>query len=185
MYIAWLDNPWFILPFELIQGVTHAGVWAACCSYITQATPPHLKSSTQGVLQGLHHGFGRGAGAILGGIFINKFGTRPTFAVYGLLCGLVLAFFVFVNSQRTHSGFRWLEDENEHQVYIEGGSGLAPHGVPSAPIARTASKTNLSTPHNVKPQSQHFQQTTSQAWPQSNRDWETSDREFVNQSDWH
>lgn len=57
-------------------GITHAAVWAACCSYINQAIPePQLRSSTQGVLQGLHHGLGRGCGAIIGGLFVNSFGN--------------------------------------------------------------------------------------------------------------
>lgn len=56
LYISYLTNPWYVLPFEFMQGITHAAVWAACCSYISHNTPPHLRSSAQGVLQGLHHG---------------------------------------------------------------------------------------------------------------------------------
>jgi hypothetical protein len=52
LYISWLTNPWWVLPFEFVQGVTHAAVWAACCSYIAHGTPPRLRSSAQGVLQG-------------------------------------------------------------------------------------------------------------------------------------
>lgn len=55
-------------------GITHAAVWAACCSYIAHNTPQHLRSSAQGVLQGLHHGLGRGCGAVIGGIFVTYFG---------------------------------------------------------------------------------------------------------------
>lgn len=56
LYISYLTNPWYVLPFEFMQGITHAAVWAACCSYIAHNTPHHLRSSAQGVLQGLHHG---------------------------------------------------------------------------------------------------------------------------------
>lgn len=52
LYIAWLSDPWWVLPFEFVQGVTHAAVWAACCSYIAHGAPPGLRSSAQGVLQG-------------------------------------------------------------------------------------------------------------------------------------
>ncbi|RWS13364.1 major facilitator superfamily domain-containing protein 6-like protein [Dinothrombium tinctorium] len=143
LYIAWLENPWWVLPFELIQGVTHATVWAACCSYITQATPPTLRTSTQGVLQGLHHGLGRGCGAVIGGMFINRIGTPATFALYGVLSIIVFAFFVFVNYKRTDQGFRWFDDDADHNVVFEEGSGLAPHGVPSVPLTKVASKHNL------------------------------------------
>lgn len=144
LYIAVLSNSWWVLPFELIQGITHATVWAACCSYITQATEPKLRSSTQAVLQALHHGLGRGCGAIIGGYFINLLGTRITFATYGLLSGVVLGMFVLVNYKKSEDGtWRWHEDDIAMEVTLEDGGALAPHGVPSAPVHRNASKVNL------------------------------------------
>ncbi|CAG2064010.1 unnamed protein product, partial [Timema podura] len=76
LYISWLRNPWWVLPFEFMQGITHAAVWAACCSYIAHNTPQQLRSSAQGVLQGIHHGLGRGCGAVFGGMFVNYFGEE-------------------------------------------------------------------------------------------------------------
>lgn len=66
-----------------MQGITHAAVWAACCSYIAHNTPKEFRSSAQGLLQGLHHGLGRGCGAVIGGIFVSYFGTTSTFRGYG------------------------------------------------------------------------------------------------------
>lgn len=77
LYISWLKNPWWVLPFEFIQGITHAAVWAACCSYIAHNTPAQLRSSAQGVLQGIHHGLGRGCGAVIGGMFVDAYGSYP------------------------------------------------------------------------------------------------------------
>jgi MFS family permease len=159
LYIAWVTNPWLVLPFELIQGVTHATVWAACCSYITQAiSDSNLKQSTQGILQILHHGLGRGCGAIIGGYFINIFGTRVTFACYGLLSALVLAFYVRVNYKRTEDGsLEWQEDTEGHVVVMDEGVGLAPHGVPSAPIAKHEASSH-DPRQNIPPPSQQYQQ---------------------------
>lgn len=56
-------------------GVTHASVWAACISFLSAAVPPALRTSAQGILQGLHLGLGRGCGAMVGGVFVNYFGT--------------------------------------------------------------------------------------------------------------
>lgn len=86
LYISYLTNPWYVLPFEFMQGITHAAVWAACCSYIAHNTPQHLRSSAQGVLQGLHHGLGRGCGAVIGGFFVRYFGSATTFRGYGNIC---------------------------------------------------------------------------------------------------
>lgn len=60
--ISLISHEHFDLTFLL-----QAACWAACCSYIAHNSPPHLRSSTQGVLQGLHHGLGRGCGAVIGG----------------------------------------------------------------------------------------------------------------------
>lgn len=145
LYIAWLSDPWWVLPFEFVQGVTHAAVWAACCSYIAHGAPPGLRSSAQGVLQGLHHGLGRGCGAVLGGIAVAKWGTTRTFAGYGLLCTVVLAAFAFINFRgppdATGEAAAAGADE-EARAVAEAGV-LAPHGVPSNPLPRALSSTRL------------------------------------------
>lgn len=143
LYISWLRNPWWVLPFEFVQGITHAAVWAACCSYITQSTPATLRSSAQGVLQGLHHGLGRGCGAVIGGIFVTHFGTQVTFRGYGFACLIVLFLFILINYYRKDKGFSSFQDEQEPGMVIEETSHLAPHGVPANPMARSLSKQNL------------------------------------------
>uniref|UniRef100_A0ABD2W548 Major facilitator superfamily associated domain-containing protein n=1 Tax=Trichogramma kaykai TaxID=54128 RepID=A0ABD2W548_9HYME len=143
LYISWLKNPWWVLPFEFVQGITHAAVWAACCSYIAHNTPPPLRSSAQGVLQGLHHGLGRGCGAVIGGIFVAVYGTTATFRAYGLLCMVVLAVFIFINFYRQDAGFiaNLPQTEDPHQVAEV--THLAPHGVPSNAIPRALSSSRL------------------------------------------
>ncbi|KAK0158487.1 hypothetical protein PV328_009484 [Microctonus aethiopoides] len=118
LYISWLKNPWWVLPFEFIQGITHAAVWAACCSYIAHNTPPQLRSSAQGVLQGLHHGLGRGCGAVIGGMFVATYGKKDT----GFIADLP-------------------QTEDPHQVAEV--THLAPHGVPSNAIPRALSSSRL------------------------------------------
>ncbi|TNN47047.1 Major facilitator superfamily domain-containing protein 6-A [Liparis tanakae] len=75
LYISYLKNAWTVLPMEVLQGVTHASVWAACISFLSAAVPPALRTSAQGILQGLHLGLGRGCGAMVGGVFVNYFGN--------------------------------------------------------------------------------------------------------------
>lgn len=147
LYIAWLSDPWWVLPFEFVQGVTHAAVWAACCSYIAHQAPPGLRSSAQGVLQGLHHGLGRGCGAVIGGLAVAKWGTTRTFAGYGLLCGVALAAFAFVNFRDggdglMQGGLAGAAADEEARAVAEAGV-LAPHGVPSNPLPRALSSTRL------------------------------------------
>lgn len=118
LYISYITKPFMVLPFELMQGITHAAVWAACCSYIAHNSPKHLRASAQGVLQGIHHGLGRGCGAIFGGMFVTYYGTTETFRWYGISCFFVLLFFIFVNFYRKEQGFisEIPVTEDPHQV---------------------------------------------------------------------
>ncbi|GAB1606717.1 major facilitator superfamily domain-containing protein 6 [Argonauta hians] len=138
LYISLLSSPWWVLPFEFIQGLTHAAVWAACCSYITQAIPPNLRSSAQGILQGLHHGLGRGCGAVFGGILVNYIGSEVTFRAYGITCIFVLIGFFLINRFLVGAEIVLPQTTEAHRI-LEEASHLAPHGVPANPIARDLS----------------------------------------------
>jgi predicted MFS family arabinose efflux permease len=77
-----------------------------------------LRTSSQGVLQGLHHGLGRGCGAVFGGLLVTYFGSKTTFRAYGVVSIGILASFVFINFYRKEQGF--ISDipttEDPHQV---------------------------------------------------------------------
>ncbi|XP_034936682.1 major facilitator superfamily domain-containing protein 6 isoform X2 [Chelonus insularis] len=143
LYISWLRNPWWVLPFEFIQGITHAAVWAACCSYVAHNTPQQLRSSAQGVLQGLHHGLGRGCGAVIGGMFVASYGSKATFRAYGLICAVVLVAFIFINFYSKDTGFVKDLPQTQDPHQVAEATHLAPHGVPSNAIPRALSSTRL------------------------------------------
>ncbi|XP_042368986.1 major facilitator superfamily domain-containing protein 6-A-like isoform X2 [Plectropomus leopardus] len=96
LYISYLKNAWTVLPMEVLQGVTHASVWAACISFLSAAVPPALRTSAQGILQGLHLGLGRGCGAMVGGVFVNYFGAAATFRGIGMASLVILLVFAFI-----------------------------------------------------------------------------------------
>ncbi|XP_042586406.1 major facilitator superfamily domain-containing protein 6-B-like isoform X1 [Cyprinus carpio] len=122
LYISYLENAWIVLPMEVLQGLTHASVWAACISYLSAAVPPALRTSAQGILQGLHLGLGRGCGAMLGGVFVNFFGAAETFRGLGMASLVTLLIFSLI---------QWLLGQNEDKK----GSMLAENvPVPSSPV---------------------------------------------------
>ena len=71
--------------FRAKTGITNAGVWAASTSYIAQSFEPEYRISTQGVLQGMNHGFGKGLGAIIGGAVTTYYGTLCDMPEFRLL----------------------------------------------------------------------------------------------------
>ncbi|VDD83251.1 unnamed protein product [Mesocestoides corti] len=97
LYVSWIGNPWWVLPFEFVHGITNAGIWAASCSYIAQSFEPQYRISTQGVLQGLNHGFGKGLGAIIGGAITTAYGTGNLFRAYGAASAIILIGFLLIN----------------------------------------------------------------------------------------
>ncbi|CAH2306560.1 major facilitator superfamily domain-containing 6 isoform X1 [Pelobates cultripes] len=96
LYISYMENAWTVLPMEVLQGVTHASIWAACISYLSAAVPPALRTSAQGILQGLHLGLGRGCGAMIGGIFVSYFGAAETFRGVGMASLVILLLFALI-----------------------------------------------------------------------------------------
>ncbi|MEE6490388.1 hypothetical protein FKM82_015867 [Ascaphus truei] len=96
LYISYMDIAWTVLPMEVLQGVTHAAIWAACISYLSAAVPPALRTSAQGILQGLHLGLGRGCGAMIGGVLVNYFGAAETFRGIGMACLVILLLFAMI-----------------------------------------------------------------------------------------
>lgn len=111
IYISYLENAWTVLPMEVLQGVTHAAIWAACISYLSAAVPPELRTSAQGILQGLHLGLGRGCGAMIGGVLVNYFGAAATFRGIGMGCLVILLLFALI---------QWLAvpDEEEDKTML-------------------------------------------------------------------
>lgn len=111
IYISYLENAWTVLPMEVLQGVTHAAIWAACISYLSAAVPPELRTSAQGILQGLHLGLGRGCGAMIGGVLVNYFGAAATFRGIGMTCLVILLLFALI---------QWLAvpDEEEDKTML-------------------------------------------------------------------
>lgn len=141
MYISLLRHPWWVLPFEFVQGLTHAAVWAACCAYITNAIPVELRSSAQGILQGLHHGLGRGCGAVFGGVLVSQYGSVVTFRIYGVTCIIVLALYMGLNIFLEKRGM-FSHGGQMPQDLLPDSATLAPHGVPSG-MARDLSNSRL------------------------------------------
>lgn len=86
LYISYIREPWGVIPFELIQGVTHSAVWAAACSYIAHNTPPELRVSAQGVLSFIHNGAGRACGTIFGGLFSTYYGRNCFLFIFLFKC---------------------------------------------------------------------------------------------------
>ena len=113
------------ISFYLYLGITHAAVWAACCSFIAHNTDAELRPSAQSFIQGLHHGFGKFCGAVFGGMAIQNLGTVMVFRIYGGVCAVFLILFIAVNFfNRNEGGFSDEVDPELVSSYIIGHTAL-------------------------------------------------------------
>ena len=99
-----------------MQGITHAAVWAAACSFIAHNTEADLRPSAQSFLQGLYHGFGKFCGAVFGGILIKRVGTVLVFRYYGIACVIFLVIFVATNFAHRGEGSESASDGGDVDV---------------------------------------------------------------------
>lgn len=54
-----LQNPWLVLPIELLHGVTYGALWPACTSYINLITPDNMLTTMQSITFGIKCGLGK------------------------------------------------------------------------------------------------------------------------------
>jgi len=130
LLIAWISNPWLILPLQALQGATLSIVWASASSYVSLVSPSHLKSNTQYILLLLYHGLGKGVGPILGGMIITSSGSRALFAMIALLNLFVLGANFMVNRVLKYDGIKYSANQFEDD---DGDMIGAPQGIPMAP----------------------------------------------------
>lgn len=75
----------YVLPCEVLHGLTFAALWSACCYNAAALAPEGLKASMQGVVGGVHWGLGVGTGATVGGILFAQVGGTHMFLVGSLV----------------------------------------------------------------------------------------------------
>ena len=98
LYYAFIKDPWYVLPVEILPGITTAAVWAACLSYVSQNSKPGAKTTMQCILHGVHWGLGYGAGEIIGGVLVHRFGAPVTFVIFGVLCIFILLLYALIDT---------------------------------------------------------------------------------------
>lgn len=90
IYYSALREPWWVLPAEVLHGLTFAAMWAATTDYAHDIAPAHMRTTIQGAVTGLHWGLGFGLGAMLGGVLYAGLGASLCFRVSAVLPSLSL-----------------------------------------------------------------------------------------------
>eukprot|EP00904_Undaria_pinnatifida_P002326 jgi/Undpi1/12094/HiC_scaffold_4.g01792.m1 len=125
IYYSNLKEPWWVLPAEMVHGMTFAITWSATTDYAHQIAPAHMRTTVQGVISGLHWGLGFGLGALLGGILYEHLGARLCFIVSSILPLFALMLLasptarLWFSSTMTNSQRHWMVDSEYELAQTE------------------------------------------------------------------
>lgn len=80
-----LDNPWWCIPYELMEAFTLHLMWVSTVRLAYQISPPGMLATLQAIVGGLNFGVGRGFGSLVGGAVMVVYDIRTSFRVLGLM----------------------------------------------------------------------------------------------------
>ncbi|XP_030372524.1 major facilitator superfamily domain-containing protein 6 isoform X2 [Scaptodrosophila lebanonensis] len=86
-----LQNPWYILPIELLNGITFGLFYATMASYASIVAPPGTEATMQSLVGAIFEGVGVSMGSLIAGLLFEAFSARVTFEIFG-----VAAFIAFI-----------------------------------------------------------------------------------------
>lgn len=95
IYFYTVTSPWWVIPAELLQGITTAALWASCVSYV--GLHPGASHTLQGILNGVYMGLGFAAGGFVGGGIVHLVGMRNAFLVYSVISFVICIIFYLLN----------------------------------------------------------------------------------------
>ena len=97
---AFVTNSWMVLPFELLYGISTAGVWSAAVCYV--GLIPGASSTVQGIIGGVHWGLGLGCGGVVGGFVVTYIGLKLTFVGLAFLSIVDLTLYIVVTNYQCY-----------------------------------------------------------------------------------
>eukprot|EP00798_Chlamydomonas_sp_ICE-L_P021540 gene21541-28532_t len=99
--LPFLVNPYYVLPAELLHGITFGVGWGAGCEKAKMLAPEGLEATMQIMFQGCYFGLGFGCGSLFGGL-LGPYGFQFMFFWSAILVligwGLVMVGRVFIKS---------------------------------------------------------------------------------------
>lgn len=93
-----LHNPWLVLPFETMHGLTFGAMWAAGIQHSTELFPDY-GGFAQGLFSGIYTGAGGFLGAFVGGLLYDYLGARVMYRVMATAVAVNLLFVVIFHRE--------------------------------------------------------------------------------------
>lgn len=95
-----MPSVWWVLPINLLHGLTFAALWVAGVSYANQIAPPGMGATVQGLFAGIVMGLGAALGALAGGALYDAYGAPTLYRLAALWMAAGVLFFWLAGGQR-------------------------------------------------------------------------------------
>lgn len=82
---SFLENPWWGLPIEFLQGPCFGSFYTAMAFYAKTIAPEGTEATVQGLASGTFEGLGVASGSLIGGYGFRTVGGRTTFFWIGII----------------------------------------------------------------------------------------------------
>ena len=87
--LAYIKNPWLVLPLQCLQSVNNALFWVAAIEYTYTICTDDTANTMYGLLNGIYKGGSRVLGIIIGGIIFELYGSEHLYLYCGIFYALV------------------------------------------------------------------------------------------------
>ncbi|KAL7638047.1 UNVERIFIED_CONTAM: hypothetical protein RMT77_011672 [Armadillidium vulgare] len=92
-----IENPWIIMPFEVLEAFTDSLFNVIAMSYAETLSTPSSVSSMQGLLGGAYYGLGKSVGSLIGGVMIDILGNTLSYRIMAALTGATGILYFLIN----------------------------------------------------------------------------------------
>ena len=112
--VSFLDNPWMVLPLQLLHGFTFAGAWTAGVALAKENSPVGLETSGQSIFSFAYYGIGGLLGSVVGGQLYDLLGPREMYRIKGLVFAVTVLLYLLtlVDYSRLRRGSRRKDKES-------------------------------------------------------------------------
>ncbi|XP_052752623.1 major facilitator superfamily domain-containing protein 6-like isoform X2 [Galleria mellonella] len=90
-----LTNAWWVLPIEMLQGITYGMFYPTLTSYAKMVSPDGTETTVQGLVGAMYEGVGTSIGSMIGGQLYKSYGGSTTFRWFGISSLIFCALHVF------------------------------------------------------------------------------------------
>lgn len=101
---SYITCAWYAFPFEALEVLTLYLLSVGGAMYVKDNSPPGTLATLSGMSGGAHFGFGKGVGALLGGLLKDQFGLSFAFRTFGMCAfafGVVYALFYVLYGRKS------------------------------------------------------------------------------------